>query len=75
MLTRDLNDTDAALFFYIGSSLNLCDTDVWPIFTVAKAQGYETWQQWADRNLEDLFVVPTEEELAQERELDDCREA
>jgi hypothetical protein len=23
-------------------------------------------------NLEDLYIVPTDEELAQERELDDC---
>lgn len=74
MRTQNLNDADAALFFYIGSSLNLCDTEVWPIFTAAKSQGCNTWQQWADRNLEDFYVVPTDDELAQERELDDHKE-
>jgi hypothetical protein len=46
MITQMLNDQDAKLFFFIGSYLDIDDSDVWSIFDAAKIMGINTIEDY-----------------------------
>jgi hypothetical protein len=46
MITQMLNDQDAKLFFFIGSYLNIYDSDVWSIFDTVKIMGINTIEEY-----------------------------
>jgi hypothetical protein len=46
MITQMLNDQDATLFFFIGSYLDIDDSNVWAIFDAVKIMGINTIEDY-----------------------------